>query len=86
MSEGIEGADDECLHCQVMDLIEAHVQAGETDIGELASLVAESLAEIVLMAEPADQPKLMADVIRAFGHAYLVKSESIPAGTTGPAH
>ena len=85
MDEGREAAEDECLHCQVMDLIEARVEAGETDIGELASLVAESLAEIVLMATPDDQPKLMADVIRAFGHA-SGRRESIDVGGSGAAH
>jgi hypothetical protein len=77
---------DECLHCQILDLVDARIQAGNGDLAELTSLVAESLAEMILLAPPDDQPKLMADVLMHLGHAFLEKSGAIDSGGSGATH
>jgi hypothetical protein len=77
---------DDCLHCQILDLVEARIQAGDTDLAELTSLVAESLAEMILLAPPGDQTKLMADVLMHLGHAFLEKSGAIEGEGSGARH
>lgn len=69
----------ECLHCDVNDLVEKELERDDADIAELAARLAESLADLILLAPPGDQSKLMADVISNLGQAYLEKTGAIEA-------
>lgn len=67
----------ECLHCDINDLVEKELEREDADIADLAARLAESLADLILLAPPGDQSKLMADVISNLGQAYLEKTGAI---------
>ena len=69
----------DCLHCDVNDLVEKRLESEDADIADLAARLAESLADLILLAPPGDQSKLMADVIANLGSAYLEKIGAIEA-------
>ena len=56
------------------------------DLAELAARVTESLADLILLAPPADQSKLMADVLANLGQAFLEKSGAIEADESSLRH
>lgn len=67
----------ECLHCDVNDLVEKQLESESADLADLAGRLAESLADLILLAPPEEQSKLMADVLASLGQAYLEKSGAI---------
>ena len=67
----------ECLHCDVNDLVEKELEKENADIADLAARLSESLADLILLAAPEEQAKLMADVIANLGTAYLEKSGAV---------
>jgi hypothetical protein len=69
----------DCLHCDVNDLVEKQLEREDADLADLASRLAESLADLILLAPPGEQAKLMADVIANLGSAYLEKTGAIEA-------
>ena len=72
----------DCLHCDINDLVGKRLERDGADLAEVAALIAESLADLILLAPADDQAKLMADVIGNLGHAYLEKSGEIEGGET----
>jgi hypothetical protein len=64
----------DCLHCDINELVDKWLEREDANLAELAGRVAESLADMILLAPPADQSKLMADVLANFGQMYLEKS------------
>ena len=58
-------------------MVDKWLEREGADLAELAGRVAESLADMILLAPPADQAKLMADVLANFGQMYLEKSGAI---------
>jgi hypothetical protein len=74
----------ECIHCDIHDLLESHLEADDANIAEIASKVTEVLADLILMVPPADRGMLMADVIANLGQFVLDKNEEAmeqaPAG------
>jgi hypothetical protein len=69
----------DCLHCDINDLVQSHIERGGADLVELAARMVESLADLILLAPENEQSKLMADAIANFGNVYL---EKISAGET----
>ena len=69
----------DCLHCDVNDLVAKQLEREDADIAELAARLAESLADLILLASPGDQSKLMADAISNLGQAYLEKTGATEA-------
>jgi hypothetical protein len=67
----------DCLHCDVNELVDKQLEREDADIADLAARLAESLADLILLAPPGDQSKLMADVISNLGQAYLEKTGAI---------
>ena len=63
----------DCLHCEINQLVDARLEAGEGDLTELAAMMVESLAELVLLAPESDQPKLIAYILSGFGETLLEK-------------
>ncbi len=76
----------DCLHCDINDLVEKRLEREGADLADLAARVAESLADLILLAPQADQSKLMADVLSNLGQALLEKSGAIEADESSPRH
>ena len=66
----------ECLHCEIHELLESHLQDQEANLAEIAAKVTEVLADIVLMAPPDEQSTLMAYILANFGSFLLEKKET----------
>jgi hypothetical protein len=76
----------DCLHCDINELVEKRLERESADLAEIAGRIAESLADLILLAPADEQAKLMADAIANLGHAYLEKSDAIEAGETSRRH
>lgn len=76
----------ECLHCQINDLVRAHLENDDpVDLNDLVAKIVESAAELIVdMAPEEEQAQVLAEAIRHLGHAYLEKSGAFgdaPAAT-----
>jgi hypothetical protein len=71
-----------CLHCEILELLESRLQNQEVNLAEVAGKVTEVLADLILMAPPDDQSTLMADVLANLGSFLLDKKEE--ADPTNP--
>jgi hypothetical protein len=76
----------DCLHCDINALVQQRIDAGEMDLSDLAAMIVESLAELVLLAPEGDRPKVMADALAHFGYTFLEKSGVAEAGSSGARH
>ena len=74
-----------CLHCDINDLVREHVEGGSNDLVEIASRMAESVADLVLLAPEEDRANLLAHVISAVGQMVLEKSGALE-GTSSATH
>ena len=72
----------DCLHCDINDLVRQHVEGGTNDLVEIASMMAESLADLVLLAPEADRANLLAHAISAVGQMFLEKSGAFDGGSS----
>jgi hypothetical protein len=72
----------DCLHCDINDLVEEQLKLEGANLVEVAAKVAESLADLILLAPAGDQSKLMADVLANFGQMFIEKSEMVDADET----
>jgi hypothetical protein len=72
----------ECLHCEINELVQQRLEGGDADVAEMASMIVESLADLVLLAPEADQPNLMAHAISSFGQMFLEKSGALEGGSS----
>src|SRR5215204_5051403 len=59
-STSTEDDADECLHCAIVDMVDERIAAGGADAANLAALIAESLADVILRVPEEEQAKLMA--------------------------
>lgn len=75
----------DCLHCEIIELVQERMENGATSVADLASMIVESLAELILLAPENEQSKLMADALAHFGQAFLEKSGAI-AGVSDATH
>ena len=74
----------ECLHCDILELLESRLQNQETNLAETAAKVTEVLADLILMVPPNEQSMLMADILVNLGNFLVEKKES--ADQTKPHH
>ncbi len=72
----------DCLHCDINELVQQRFESGDTDVVEMASMIVESLADLILLAPKDDQPNLMAHAISAFGQMFLEKSGALEGGSS----
>ncbi len=72
----------DCLHCDINELVQQRIESGTTDVVEMASMIVESLADLILLAPKEDQPNLMAHAISAFGQMFLEKSGALEGGSS----
>ena len=71
-----------CLHCDIHELLDSHLEGKEANLAEIAAKVTEVLADIILTAAPEDQSTLMADILANLGSFVLNKQEE--ADQTNP--
>ena len=71
----------DCLHCEINDLVQQRIKEGETDLGELAAMMVESLADLILLAPEHSQATLMAHALTAFGQLFLEKTATAEGGS-----
>ena len=71
----------ECLHCEINQLVHERIEGGDGDLSELASMMVESLADLILLAPESEQPTLMAYVLSGFGQMFLEKGGSVDGGS-----
>jgi hypothetical protein len=76
---------DECLHCAIVDMVEERIAAGGADAATLASLIAESLVDLILLVPEDEQAKLLAHTVSALGDLFLQKS-GVDGGGSGSRH
>jgi hypothetical protein len=77
----------DCLHCEIHDVLESHLQSERANLAEIAAKVTEVLADLILMAPQNDQTALIADVIANLGGMVLEKSqESDPSNPRRSSH
>jgi len=75
----------DCIHCEIHDLLESHLQTEEVNLAEIAAKVTEVLADLVLMVPPADRGMLIADIVANLGQFILDKNEeAMDPGQSSP--
>jgi hypothetical protein len=67
----------DCIHCDINDLVDKQLEREDADLADIAARVAESLVDLIVVAPPGDQAKLMADVLATIGQVYLEKTGAI---------
>lgn len=72
----------ECLHCEINQLVRERIEGGDADLGDLASMMVESLAELILLAPENEQAKLIAYAISDLGQTLLEKSGGVEGGSS----
>ena len=75
----------DCLHCDINDLVRQHVERGTTDLVEITSMMAESMADLVLLTPEEDRANLLAHVVSAVGQMVLEKGGTFE-GTSSATH
>ena len=48
----------DCLHCDINELVQKHMEREGADLAELAARMTESLADLILLAPETDQSNL----------------------------
>jgi hypothetical protein len=72
----------DCLHCDIHELLDSHLQDKEANLAEVAAKVTEVLADLILIAPPDEQSVLLADILANLGSFLLQKKEE--ADPTNP--
>jgi hypothetical protein len=65
----------DCLHCDIHEMLESHLQSEQADLAEIAARVTEVLADLILLAPPDEQAMLLAAVVANIGGLVLEKSQ-----------
>jgi len=66
----------ECLHCDILELLDSELQGKDTSLVEIAAKVTEVIANMILMAPPDEQSTLMANILANLGSFLLEKKEA----------
>ena len=65
----------DCIHCDIHDVLEPHLQTEDANLAEVAAKVTEVLADLILLAPPSDRGNLMADILAHLGEFVLQKGD-----------
>ncbi|MEA2880213.1 MAG: hypothetical protein QOF14_5409 [Hyphomicrobiales bacterium] len=67
----------DCLHCDIGELIAEHIKKRQqpVDMAELASMIAQALAEFILSAPQHEQAILIAECLTTIGLTFLDKPD-----------
>ena len=80
-----ERSSETCLHCDINDLVQEHVEGQEkVDLTDLAARMAESVVDLVLLAPEEEQAQLLAFTMAHLGHVFLEKTGAIEGGSSTP--
>ena len=74
-------AEEECLHCAIVALVEARIASGGADAANLAALIVESLVDLILRVPEEEQAQLLAHTLSALGDLFLQKSGLVGEGS-----
>ena len=72
----------DCLHCDINQLVQQHIESEDADVGEIASMMVESIVDLILLAPDEDRSSLMAHAFSAFGQMFLEKSGAFEDGSS----
>jgi hypothetical protein len=72
----------DCLHCDINQLVRQRLEREDGDVAEVASMMVESLADLILLAPEDEQAHLMAYVLSGLGQMILEKSGAIESGSS----
>jgi hypothetical protein len=50
----------DCLHCDILEMLQSHHEGKEADLAEVAANVTQVLADLILMAPPDEHTMLLA--------------------------
>lgn len=76
----------DCLHCDINELVAQHAERPDSDASELVARMAESLADLILMAPENERATLLADAVAMLGQMYLEKSGAVEPGESTARH
>ena len=65
----------DCLHCEIHDMLEVHLEADHADLAEIAAKVTEVLADLILMVPPDEPCMMLANIMANLGGMVLEKSK-----------
>ena len=68
----------------IVDMVEERIASGP-DVGDLTTLIAESLVDVILLVPESEQAKLLAHAVLALGDLFLQKGRS-EGGGSGSTH
>jgi hypothetical protein len=71
----------DCLHCEINELVQDRIKSGGAALGDLASMMIESLVDLMLLAPENEQAQLIAYVISDLGQTLLEKSGAVEGGS-----
>ena len=71
----------DCLHCDINQLVQERIASGHPDLGDMASMMVESLADLILLAPEGEQANLIAYALSGLGQMLLEKSEEVEGGS-----
>jgi hypothetical protein len=72
----------DCLHCDINQLVRQRLEREDGDVAEVASMMVESLADLILLAPEDEQANLMAYVLSGLGQMILEKSGAVESGSS----
>jgi hypothetical protein len=76
----------DCLHCDINELVDKRLESETADLADMASRMAESLVDLIMLAPPGDQAKLLADVVSNLGQIYLEKTGAVEPDPASSRH
>ena len=71
----------ECLHCEINQLVQERIDGGDADLGHLASMIVESLADLIMLAPESERATLIAYAVSDLGQTLLEKSGAVAGGS-----
>jgi len=74
----MEVAMSDCIHCDIHDLLDEHLQTGALELRDVAAKVTEVLADLILQAPAEERGTLLADVLANLGEFVLQKGNEMP--------
>lgn len=75
-----------CLHCDINDLVQERLEQGETDLTEIAMMIVESLADVIVLAPESDHARILGHVVAHLGGMFLEKTGAISGSPSDARH
>ena len=63
----------DCPHCDINQLVQERIESGHPDLAQMASLMVESLADLILLAPQSEQANLISYALSGLGQMLLEK-------------